>query len=187
MAEYGKNSANILVHFKEGGANAFLDLPLHELFESNVELDHFFLPSELRALQDQIEAPESVQAKVSIVQSFLISRLRYNKPDLLIGHAIEKIKMANGIISVKDLSENLHISIDAFEKRFRKIAGATPKQFSDIVRMKSLIAQVHFNHSLLDTALNAGFFDQSHFIRSFKGFTGQTPKEFLSAVSRPVE
>ncbi|MBT2562536.1 helix-turn-helix transcriptional regulator [Pedobacter sp. ISL-64] len=187
MAEYGKNSANILVHFKEGGANAFLDLPLHELFESNVELAHFFPPSELRALEDQIALREPIQAKVSLVQNFFISQLRHNHPDRLIANAIEKIKMANGTISVKDLSKNLYISIDAFEKRFRKTVGATPKQFSDIVRMKSLITQAHANRSFFNTALNAGFFDQSHFIRNFKAFSGQTPKEFLSTVSGPVK
>lgn len=187
MAEYGQNSANILVHFKEGGASAFLDLPMHELFESNVELDHLFIPSDLILLQEQIQALESIQSKVNIVQHFFISRLKNKQQDLLIAHAIEKIKTTKGILSIKDLSGHLHISIDVFEKRFRRIVGATPKQFSDIVRMKSLIAQTHFNRRLVDSALDAGFFDQSHFIRNFKKFAGQTPRAFLYAAnSQPM-
>lgn len=181
IAEYAENSANLLVHFKEGGASAFLDLPLHKLFESSVELDHFFIPSALTTLQEQMQAVESIQNKVNILQQFFISRLKNQQVDLLIAEAVQKIKIANGILSVRELSGHLYISLDAFEKRFRKVVGSTPKQFSDIVRMKSLIAQTQFNRKLLDSALAAGFFDQSHFIRNFKKFTGQTPKEFFWA------
>lgn len=185
MAEYADTSANILVHFKEGGASAFLDLPLHELFESSVNLDLFFAPSALMVLQEQMEAQQSIQRKVNTVQQFFISRLCRQRHDLLIDLAVEKIKTANGTLSMKELSNYLNISIDAFEKRFRKIVGATPKQFSDIVRMKSLIAHAPQDHKLLDLALDAGFFDQSHFIKDFKKFTGQTPKVFLHAANNP--
>ncbi|TKC04281.1 helix-turn-helix transcriptional regulator [Pedobacter frigoris] len=179
MAEYADASANILVHFKEGGARAFLDLPMHELFESSVNLDLFFAPSALMALQEQMEAQQSIHGKVNTVQQFFISRLCPQQHDLLIAHAVEKIKTANGILSIRELSDHLYISIDAFEKRFRRVVGATPKQFSDIVRMKSLIVHTPLSHKLLDSVLDAGFFDQSHFIREFKKFTGQTPKAFL--------
>lgn len=84
------------------------------------------------------------------------------------------------MLSVKELSDNLHVSLDVFEKRFRKTVGTTPKQFADIVRMKALIGQAPANGPLLNSALDAGFFDQSHFIRNFKKFTGQTPKEFFN-------
>ncbi|RYG54200.1 MAG: AraC family transcriptional regulator, partial [Chitinophagaceae bacterium] len=157
MAEYASDSSNILVEFWEGGAAAFLDLPLHELFESNIPLDGFFRPSGLTRLQDQLEAHETVAMKVWLVQEFLISKLHAPKTDILITNAVEKIKSSNGLLSVKQLAENLHISLDPFEKRFRKIIGATPKQFSDIIRMKSLIANIKPNHSILDSALDAGF------------------------------
>jgi AraC-like DNA-binding protein len=181
IAEYEANSANILIEFKEGGASSFLDFPMHELFESNVALDQFYQPSELMMLQDQLETQQSMQMKVEMVQQFLISKLRYPKTDLLIANAVENIKLNNGVLSVKLLAKNFHISLDPFEKRFRKIVGATPKQFSDIIRMKTLISRAQPANPLLDSALNAGFFDQSHFIRNFKKFTGQTPKRFFGA------
>ncbi|MCE6990187.1 helix-turn-helix transcriptional regulator [Dyadobacter sp. CY323] len=184
IAEYGKNSSNILIQFKEGGAAAFLHLPIHELFELNVSLDHFFKHSELNAFQEQLEAADSVQDKVNMVQQFFISRLRYQKPDLLIAHSVQEIKGANGILNVKQLSDNLHISLDAFEKRFRKVVGTTPKQYADIVRMKAVIARAQVAGPITDAALDAGFFDQSHFIRHFKTFTGQTPKDFFHATEQ---
>ncbi|MHA4736883.1 response regulator transcription factor [Dyadobacter sp. MSC1_007] len=179
LVEYGKNSANILVQFKEGGAAAFFRLPIHELFETNVALDEFFRPSELMQLEEQLGTTGSIEKKVAIVQQFFIERIRNEKTDMLIAKSVEKITAANGVLDVKDLSESLYISRDAFEKRFRKAVGTAPKQFADIVRMKALIGRAHLTDSLLDSALSAGFFDQSHFIRNFKRFTGLTPKDFF--------
>lgn len=184
IAEYESNSANILVQFKEGGAAAFVDLPMHELFESNIALDQIFHSSDLMKLQEQLNVHGSTQVKVNLIQQFLVSKLRYQKTDLLIASAVGKIKLTNGLLSVKKLAENFHLSLDPFEKRFRKIVGATPKQFSDIIRMKALIARAQPSNPLIDSALNAGFFDQSHFIRNFKKFTGQTPGDFFRATTK---
>jgi AraC-like DNA-binding protein len=184
MVEYGKNSANVLVQFREGGAAAFFNLPIHELFGLNVSLDNFFKPSELATLEDQLRNAVSIEQKVRIVQQFFIARISYPKADLLIADSVGKIKAANGVLNVKDLSDSLYISLDAFEKRFRKSVGTTPKRFADIVRMKALINQVEATGTLLKPALDAGFFDQSHFIRDFKKFTGLTPKELLRGYSR---
>jgi AraC-like DNA-binding protein len=126
-----------------------------------------------------LEAAGSIEKKVAIVQQFFIERIRYQKTDMLITKSVEKITAANGVLDVKDLSDSLYISRDAFEKRFRKAVGTAPKQFADIVRMKALIGRAHLTDSLLDSALSAGFFDQSHFIRNFKRFTGLTPKDFF--------
>jgi AraC-like DNA-binding protein len=169
----------LIIEFKEGGAAAFLDLPLHELYESSVGLDELFKSSALAELLERMHSRKLMQEKVLLVQDFLISKLRQTKSDFLILSAVESIKLAHGAISVKQLAESLHTSLDPFEKRFRKVIGATPKQFADIIRMKSLIDRRNNQHLLVDTCLEAGFFDQSHFIRTFKKFTGQTPKHFF--------
>ena len=184
IVEYGKNSANVLVQFREGGAAAFFNLPIHELFGLNVSLDNFFKPSELAVLEEELQSVVSVEQKVGIVQQFFIARISYQKADLLIADSVGKIKAASGILNVKDLSDSLFISLDAFEKRFRKSVGTTPKRFADIVRMKALITQAEATGTLLKPALDAGFFDQSHFIRDFKKFTGLTPKELLRGQPR---
>lgn len=181
VVEYGKNSANILVQFREGGAAAFFNLPMHELFGLNVSLDSFFKPSELAVLEEQLQSGQSTDQKVGIVQQFFMERICYQNADPLVAGSVRKIKAANGIVSIKDLSDSLYISLDAFEKRFRKSVGTTPKRFANIVRMRALITQVETTGTLLTPALDAGFFDQSHFIRDFKKFTGLTPKELLHA------
>ncbi len=70
--------------------------------------------------------------------------------------------------------QELFISESAFEKRFRRIAGTTPKKFAQIIRLQNIIGN-------LDKSLwydNDIFYDQAHFIKEFKAFTGVTPKAF---------
>jgi methylphosphotriester-DNA--protein-cysteine methyltransferase len=76
--------------------------------------------------------------------------------------------------------EQLHISQSALEKRFRQAVGASPKKFASIVRLKSVIKQYDGANSLTALGYEAGFYDQAHFIKEFKAFTGDTPEKFFS-------
>ena len=101
----------------------------------------------------------------------------------MVANAVDYIYSMKGLVKIKDLANMLYISNDSFEKRFRKITGASPKQFSSIVRMKSAISQKQNNQNLTDVALNSGYFDQPHFNKDFKLFTGLTPTDFFKSPS----
>ncbi|WP_423127129.1 helix-turn-helix domain-containing protein [Gaoshiqia sp. Z1-71] len=61
--------------------------------------------------------------------------------------------------------------------------GATPKRFSSIVRLNSIIRYNQKNQSISDMAFDGGYFDQPHFNKDFKLFTGQTPTDFFRSAS----
>lgn len=181
LVSYVKDTGNILVLFKESGASAFFKEPLHELFGLSLSLDHFIPKQEISAIEDQLACATNHHQRIAIVEQFLQSRLYGPEPDQLIQLAIQKIHAAKGVIKIKELTDALYISRDAFEKRFRKIAGTSPKQFSAIVRMKSITSQRPQKLLLSDIAYDAGYFDQPHFNKDFKLFTGQTPTDFFNA------
>lgn len=180
IINYSKDSGNILVIFKEGGANAFIDEPLNELYEESISLDNFSGYQNLPFLEEQLAQTTNHTQRIRLVEQFLLSRLYYHKPDKLVLAALEKIYLTKGIIKIKDLANMLCISLDAFEKRFRSKVGISPKQFSYIIRMKSVVRNQR-EQTLAEMALNAGYFDQPHFNKDFKLFTGQTPKDFLKS------
>ena len=68
----------------------------------------------------------------------------------------------------------------AAEKRFRRVVGATPKKFSSIIRLQTALNNYGKCENLTDLGYSAGYFDQSHFIKDFKQFTGETPEKFFS-------
>jgi AraC-like DNA-binding protein len=177
---YSRETAALLVSLNEGGARSFSRVPLHELFGLHVSLDHLFQRRKVDTVVQQLaDARENAQ-RFSIVEQFLISELRETRLDPLIHCAVEQIKLTNGDIRIKDLITSLSISRDAFEKRFSRTIGTSPKQFAKIVRFRNLVKTYPQAKNLTDAALHAGYFDQAHFIKDFTAFTGTTPKVFFN-------
>ncbi|MBI1769019.1 MAG: helix-turn-helix transcriptional regulator [Bacteroidetes bacterium] len=181
LINYLKDSSTLVVLFKEIGAIAFFKEPLHELFEESVSLENFVNTRELSMVEEQLAEAQNNTQRVNIIDQFLLTKLYSLKSDKLISTAIQKVNLTNGNIKMKELAQSLYISTDAFEKRFRKIVGTSPKQFSSIVRLQSIISRGQKNQPLTNLALEAGFFDQSHFNKDFKLFSGQTPTDFFKS------
>jgi transcriptional regulator GlxA family with amidase domain len=87
-----------------------------------------------------------------------------------------------GQVSVDELSEQLNINRRQLERRFASAIGLSPKQLAKIVRLQAalkMLEQGHFT-SLTALAYENGYFDQAHFIKDFKEFTGLSPKQFFA-------
>jgi AraC-like DNA-binding protein len=178
---YAKGTANLLVAFKEGGATAFFREPLHELFGASISLDNLVRPYKLHETEARLAKAGHNRDRIAVIEQFLLSQRLEADTDRLILTAIQNIQRAGGDLRIKTLLSDLAISRDRFEKRFRRVVGTSPKQFSAIVRFRHLITRHSAVDSLTTTAQQAGYFDQAHFIKDFKSFTGQTPKDFFAA------
>lgn len=178
------NIASILVYFTETGAYNFFSNPINELFNKSESLDNFIKPLKIRDIGEQLYEANSDAERINIVENFLISELDLEKSDLLISSAINKINQCKGNIRISQLSKELFLSSSALEKRFRKVVGTSPKKFSKIVRIKNTIDEMRvaelYNKSFYENI----YFDQAHFIKDFKVFTGLTPKQFNKELSR---
>jgi AraC-like DNA-binding protein len=177
-----KNSADtgtILVYFREGGAAAFFKEPVYELFGKSVSLDNFMLRSELELLEEQLQEVAGDSGKINIVEQFLLGQMKPTNQDRLIGEALAWINKIKGNMRITDLLKQLHVSQSSLEKRFRQVVGTSPKKYSSIVRLKHVIQHYRPGTSLTATAYDAGFYDQAHFIKEFRTFTGESPEIFF--------
>lgn len=178
-----KNSSGIgtvLVLFKDGGAAPFFRQPLHELFRESVSLDNFMLRSELLSFENQLVDAKTDAQRIAVVEKFLAARLNSTTPDQLVAGALGLIYKTQGKIRMKELAEQLHTSQSPLEKRFRQVVGASPKKFASIVRFKNVLQQYDRSRSLTELGYAAGFYDQAHFIKEFRSFTGRTPEDFFT-------
>ncbi|MBI2273295.1 MAG: AraC family transcriptional regulator [Bacteroidetes bacterium] len=179
LIHYVKETATIIVLFKEAGAKAFFEEPIYELFEESISFDTFIRQKRMSGIEEQLAEAKNNLDRIAIIDQFLLSRLCNYSSDKLISAAVEKIHFSNGMIKIKKLADTLYISNDAFEKRFREVIGTSPKQFSSIVRMEAITKQKMKAGSFADIAFNAGYYDQPHFNKDFKLFTGLTPTDFF--------
>lgn len=169
----------VLVFFKEAGAANFFRQPLQELFRESISLDNFMLRSELLIIEEQLSEANSDKARIKVIEKFLIKRMKYAEPDKLVVAALSLIHSCKGSIRIKELAKQLHISQSPLEKRFRQIVGTSPKKFVSIVRLKNTIQHYNKESSFTELGYESGFYDQAHFIKEFKTFTGHTPEDYF--------
>ena len=87
-------------------------------------------------------------------------------------------------ITNQHLARLAHLSVRAFERKFRSTFHLTPQQYLRKLRMRMASrALVYTNQSLANVALNCGFVDQSHFSREFRRHFGRTPRDYRAHYS----
>jgi len=122
--------------------------------------------------------------QIQIIADYILELVKYSSIDTdnSIKLAVSTIINTKGTLQIKQLREQLFITERTFERRFTKEIGVTPKQFAKIVQFSFSINQIKESDytKLTSIAYENGFADQSHFIRTFKKYTGSTPKEMRS-------
>lgn len=179
--EHTKGSKTLLVLFTEVGASVFFKIPLQELFGIQTSLDNLIPKAIISELGLRIYEAENHVMRISIVETFLLGILANQEVDKTVQFAVRKIRESNGMVNIRDLASSLHMSLDPFEKRFGRITGATPKHLSSLVRLRHTVRMVPAAPSMMDVVYEGGYYDQSHMIRFFKRFTGQTPSAFFQS------
>ncbi|HTN38419.1 MAG TPA: helix-turn-helix domain-containing protein [Arachidicoccus sp.] len=176
-----KNSPDIgtvLVYFTEIGFAHFARNPANELFNSSVSLDNIFDKNNITEVEEKLSTTKTDKQRIVIVEQFLVSQLKDVQPDKLIVEALKLIYQSNGTIRIKELNEKLFTSQSPLEKRFRKVVGTSAKKFASIVRFNAVLDNLNETKTLTEICYENNFFDQAHFIKDFKQFTGYTPENF---------
>tara|TARA_B110000091_G_scaffold192989_1_gene217754 strand:- start:2026 stop:2403 length:378 start_codon:yes stop_codon:yes gene_type:complete len=103
-----------------------------------------------------------------------------NTIDNIVKSTIETIFETNGQFSVNELSKQSNINRRQLTRKFSSTIGLSPKQLSKTIRIQNTLKTLLTKEftSLTDLAYENEYFDQAHFIKDFKEFTGLTPKEF---------
>jgi AraC-like DNA-binding protein len=93
--------------------------------------------------------------------------------------AAEILLIEKGKITVQEILKRVDISEKSLERYFRSNIGLTPKFYSRIIRMSHIFSLVNENNiNWSEVAFLTGFYDQSHFIKNFKEFTGEEPSNY---------
>lgn len=172
------NIGTVLVYFTETGFSHFAVPPANKLFNLSLSLDDIFDKKSVNEVEEQLAVAITDIGRIKIVEQFLLSQLKHIHTDKIIAQAVKMIYQSKGSIRMKELSEKLFISQSPLEKRFRKIVGTTPKKFTSIVRFNAILDKLKETKSLIEICYEHHFFDQAHFIKQFKQFTGDTPDNF---------
>jgi AraC-like DNA-binding protein len=170
------------VRFHPESFMPFSTKPVHEMENKAVSLVELYGEDGLR-FEQEILAAKTTEERIEICETFLMGRLSTPEAmDRIVKSSVETILSLNGNLSVEELTQNLNVNRRQLERRFSSVIGISPKQLARIVRLQATIKMLLNGQftSLTAVAYEGDFYDQAHFIKDFKAFTGMSPKKFYA-------
>ena len=154
------------------------DCPLIELQNGIVPLSSLNSPLDA-ALRQFSPLAELVKIQ-EVLTEYLWQRSRGNSNyNMIYGAALKFMASGQDFRIQKQYAlDQFNISDKTLENKFKRYVGLTPKQFSMCIKMRKAVEEMIYEKShanLTNLAIKSGFFDQSHFIRSFKSVFKTTP------------
>ena len=93
--------------------------------------------------------------------------------------AVELIIATKGSKPLQEIRQQTHISERSMERYFKKYIGLSPKLYSRIIRFSNIFHLIQSkDFEWTEISFLSGFYDQSHFIKNFKEFTGEDPTSY---------
>ncbi|ANN15468.1 AraC family transcriptional regulator [Amycolatopsis orientalis] len=183
LVEYPARVRLVGVHFKPWGISPFVAMPPAELRNRWVPVDDVWRRSVDR-IRNRIGDLASATATLRAVEDELRSRLAEapSRGLELVQHTGGWLETSHGVVAVGALTEAAGVSGNHLAAQFKAHVGITPKRLARIYRFARLINSVDTLRPIdwSEYAHAAGYFDQAHFCREFKDFTGHTPTEYLA-------
>lgn len=82
-------------------------------------------------------------------------------------------------ISLEKLAEDLNLSASYISSCFKKQMGISIMKYAKKIRIdRAKVLLTTTDISILDLSVSLGFYDQSHFSKTFKKFTGVSPSKY---------
>lgn len=175
-ADAGSSAGSVLVRFTPEGA-ASLGVPAAELAGRSVPLDAILPRARVAEVTNRLCAADGARARVAVVERFL-AELPY-AGDPRVTRALALLDQARDDAGVAAVARAVGMSERQLERRFLARVGVTPKRFAVLRRFERAVALSATAPSLGHAAVDAGYYDQSHFIRDFRRFTGGSPRGVL--------
>lgn len=177
----GKN-AMLGIRFYPHGASLFLNDDM-SLFNDHVTdlVDVAGRPAHI--LHSKLLDSTSLNRRIALVEEFLLDRLSLFEKKAgkitLVSNVIKELKREDFFDNIENVASRYGITSRYLQKLFLQHTGLTPKLYAKINRFQnSLLLVAKRSTSLTDIAYECGYFDQSHFIREFRSFTGFVPSGF---------
>nr|WP_242691509.1 helix-turn-helix domain-containing protein [Pedobacter sp. SYSU D00823] len=177
-----KGSGCIAVCFYPGMAYKFFHLPMHTITDQTVELSELW-KHHMNELEDQLLNQINNEDRATVIQEFLLKELEKCEGDNHIDLSLILNVASTQLLSVKQVSEAMGITQRHLSRKFQEIIGLSPKEY---FRVNRFLYSLHYykqypSNQLTRVAHESGYYDQSHFIRDCKEFSGVSPKELFSS------
>jgi AraC-like DNA-binding protein len=186
---YPPLTRSVGVHLKSWGLAPFLPMPAVEMCDRPVTLERVWGRPAVAALRERLVATDGPDEMLTVLEDELLRRLDETggTPGLgLVREASSVIAATGGAVAMDDLRAAAGVSSTHLAQRFKELVGITPKRLARAYRFTGTVLALDPAGPIDwgDVVSRAGYFDQAHFGRDFREFTGLTPTRYVEVRRR---
>jgi AraC-like DNA-binding protein len=159
----------------------FSGIPVNELNDKAIALDNVFDPNFIDFVKNAIHEND-VAVLVAATNEYLNSKLSVTNitREKIAAHAVHYIFSKKGNSDLDKLARECNVSNRYLQKLFLERVGFSPKFLIRIARFQYAVNHLINSQvtSLTELTYHMGYYDQAHFIREFREFSGESPSQF---------
>jgi AraC-like DNA-binding protein len=185
FTEYRGEQMGFQVNFTLLGAYRFLNVTMSDIANRCLDLGDLLGVAAADELADALQDAADWPARFDLMDRFLLERLRRGRPmSPDVAWALKSLQASHGARSIGALSRDLSCSRKTLIQRFHAQIGLSPKSVAGILRFAHAVERIRAadEESWANLAIACGYYDQAHFNRDFRRYSGRTPREFQAAL-----
>jgi AraC-like DNA-binding protein len=134
------------------------------------------------AVREPLKEAPDVFSRLNILENELASLLvRGNQTPENFRQIFSVLKQSESSRQISEFCQRNNMGIRQLERMYNKYVGVSANTYGTLNRFHRSLNQLLYSDysKLSDLAFDNGYFDQMHFIKEFKRFAGNTPKNFV--------
>jgi hypothetical protein len=170
------------VRFYPYGFTNFVNTSIQNLANKETPIELLFGDNTAKELEHKIILAADTKERIEIIETFLLERIHDKSTiDNIIKITIDTLLSTGGSLPIGAIVKNDLSRRRQLERKFLKQIGISPKQLGRVIRFQAALKMLlnHQSEKLTQIAYDSEYYDQAHFIKDFKEFTGTNPKQFL--------
>lgn len=177
IVNFEKNETYFGIRFKAGTSIC----RMIDILEQEVALENICGSTNIC---DQIGECQTFKERIAIFMRYYTDmnfRTLQGKHSDMIQAALENLYLTKGNCNIKQLSSDMFYSVRQFNQIFQDEVGLSPKAIAKTLRFQNLLNELsNCDKTLLNIALDLGYYDEPHMIKDFRSFTLMSPKKYQS-------
>ena len=169
------------IELEPAAVKKLLRLPSSELLNEIIDLE--IINKDFTTLWHLLAEQDDFNSRVNLVEHWLLQRPSLIQPrELLLSRFLEQDP---GAVSVSHLASELCYSPRQLHRKSAELFGMSTEGLISYRRYIHALQFIHrSSESLTRIGYQCNYYDQAHFIREFKDYTGITPGEYRQQKSR---
>lgn len=171
-------TGSFAIKLKPAALTQLFSLSMDQYLDKIVDLD-IFPHQQLSTLKD-ILLPFQNEQHLKLVLDNHFIELSKNASENPLKDTLDLIFNSNGMATVAEMTKVAGVGERQLERLFKKYIGLSPKYYARVIRFNYIFQLIKSkNSSWAEIVYQSGYYDQSHFIRNFKAFTGEDPSSYF--------